>query len=63
MTVNSVILNFDANKVAHYEKENWVSYYNKDWTKLLVVSVAMVKHAFALPWWKAVYGAYLYTAS
>jgi hypothetical protein len=50
---------FDPRKVAHYEKENYVAYYQKDWLKLLRVSVGMVGEAFALSPWQAIYGAYL----
>ena len=59
MRPNNPIRNFDPRKVAHYEKENYVAYYQKDWLTLFRVSVAMVKEAFALSWLQAVYGAYL----
>lgn len=51
--------NFDPDKLARYETENWVAYYQKDWPKLLRVSVAMVKEGFGLSWPQAIYGAYL----
>ncbi len=51
--------NFDPHRVANYEKENYVAYYQKDWFKLLRVSVGMVGEAFALSLWQAIYGAYL----
>jgi len=51
--------NFDPHKIAHYEKENYVAYYQKRWLKLLRVSVGMVKEAFSLSWPQAIYGAYL----
>jgi len=50
---------FDPRKVAYYEKENYVAYYQKDWRKLLRVSVGLVKESFALSLWQAIYGAYL----
>jgi len=50
---------FDPRKVAHLEKENYVAYYQKDWLKLLRVSVGLVKESFGLNVWQAVYGAYL----
>jgi hypothetical protein len=50
---------FDPHKLAHYEKENYVAYYRKDWLKLLRVSVGLVKESFGLSIWQAVYGAYL----
>jgi hypothetical protein len=59
MRPDNPIRNFDPQKVAHYEKENYVAYYQKDWWKLFRVSVAMVKEAFALSWLQALYGAYL----
>lgn len=59
MRPDNPIRNFDPRKVAHYEKENYVAYYQKEWLKLFRVSVAMVKEAFALSWLQAVYGAYL----
>jgi hypothetical protein len=50
---------FDAYKVAHYEKENWVAYYQKRWLRLLRASVGMVKEAFKLSLGQALYGAHL----
>ena len=59
MRPDNPIRNFDPRKVAYYEKENYVAYYQKDWLKLFRVSVAMVKEAFALSWLQAIYAAYL----
>ena len=59
MKPDNPIRKFDPQKVAHYEKENYVAYYQKDWPKLLRVSVAMIKESFALSWLQAIYGAYL----
>lgn len=50
---------FDPVKAGHYEKENWVAYYQKRWLRLMRVSVGMVRHAFGLSFWQAVYAAYL----
>jgi hypothetical protein len=50
---------FDPRKIAHYEKENYVAYYQKHWLRLLRASVGMVKEAFGLSLWQAIYGAYL----
>lgn len=58
MKVNG-LRNFDPPKVAYLEKENWVAYYNKNWLRLLKVSVGMVREAFGLSRVQAVYGAYL----
>lgn len=59
MKPDNPIRNLDPRKLAYYEKENYVSYYQKDWLKLLRVSVGMVKEAFGLSWLQAIYGAYL----
>ncbi len=59
MRPDNPIRNLDARKLAYYEKENYVAYYEKDWLKLLRVSVGMVKESFGLSWLQAVYGAYL----
>ena len=59
MRPDNPIRNFDPRKLAHYEKENYVAYYQKDWLKLLRVSVGMVKESFGLSWLQAIYGAYL----
>ena len=59
MKSNNPIRNLDPRKLAYYEKENYVAYYEKDWMKLLRVSVGMVKESFGLSWLQAIYGAYL----
>lgn len=50
---------FDPRKLARYETQNYIAYYRKDWLRLLVVSVSMVKEGFGLSWPQAIYGAYL----
>jgi hypothetical protein len=59
MRPDNPIRNMDPRKLAHYEKENYVAYYQKDWPKLLRVSVGMVKELFGLSWLQAIYVAYL----
>ncbi|HET6821195.1 MAG TPA: hypothetical protein VFH34_01035 [Anaerolineales bacterium] len=59
MRPDNPIRNLDPRKLAHYEKENYVAYYQRDWLKLLRVSVGMVKESFGLSLPQAVYGAYL----
>jgi len=59
MRPDNPMRDFDPRKVARYEKENYVAYYQKDWLKLLRVSVGMVGEAFALSLPQAIYGAYL----
>jgi len=59
MKAISPMWTFDPRKIAHYEKENYVAYYKKRWLTLLRASVGMVKEAFGLSLWQAIYGAYL----
>jgi hypothetical protein len=59
MRADSPLRNFDPAKIALYEKENYVAYYQRDWLKLLRASVGMVKESFSLSLWQAIYGAYL----
>ena len=59
MRPDNPIRNFDPHKLAHYEKENYVAYYQKDWLKLLRVSIGLVKELFGLSLWQAMYAAYL----
>jgi hypothetical protein len=50
---------FDPGKLAQYEKENYVAYYQKRWLRLLRVSIRMVQEAYQFSLWQAIYGAYL----
>lgn len=59
MRPDNPIRKLDPRKLAHYEKENYVAYYQKEWLKLLRVSVGMVKESFGLSWPQAIYGSYL----
>lgn len=59
MRPDSPLRKFDPRRLAHYEKENYVAYYQKNWPRLLQVSVGMIKEAFGLSPLQAVYGAYL----
>ena len=59
MRPDNPMRNFDPVKLAHYEKENYVAYYQKDWLKLLRVSIGLVKESFGLSLWQAMYAAYL----
>lgn len=59
MRPDNPIRNFDPRKVAHYEKENYVAYYERNWPRLLRVSVGMVRESFALSSLQAIYAAYL----
>jgi hypothetical protein len=57
--MNSKMRQFDPRQVAYYEKENWAAYYQKQWGRLLRVSVGMVRHSFGLSSWQGIRAAYL----
>jgi len=59
MNVKDSLSRFDPRLVAQFEKENYMAYYQKNWPRLLLVSVRMVKEFFHLSFLQAVYGAYL----
>jgi hypothetical protein len=50
---------FDPSRLAYYEKENYMAYYQRRWLRLLVVSISMVKEAYQLSLPQAIYAAYL----
>ena len=50
---------FNPQKLAHFETENYIAYYQRRWLRLLGVSIAMVKEAYQLSLLQAGYGAYL----
>jgi hypothetical protein len=49
MDANSPLAKFDPRKIAYYEKENYVAYYQKRWLRLLRVSVSVVKEIYTFP--------------
>jgi hypothetical protein len=53
------LVNFQPAKIARYEKENYVAYYQRDWFKLLRSSIGMVKETFGVSIIQAIYLAYL----
>ena len=59
MKQNSPLKRFDPQRVARYEKENYVAYYQHDWLTLLRASIGLVKETFGLSVLQAIYGAYL----
>ena len=50
---------FDPNRVGACECGAWVAYYRKEWAKLLVVSVGLVRAGFRMRWWPTLKGAWL----
>jgi len=50
---------FDPRRVGALECDTWVTYYRRRWWPFLRAAVAVVRHAFGLPWRKTLYGAWL----
>jgi len=50
---------FDPRRVGALECETWVTYYRREWWPFLRAAVAVVRHAFGLPWHKTLFGAWL----
>jgi len=50
---------FDPRRVGALECDTWVTYYRRRWWPFLRAAVAVVRHAFGLPWHKTLYGAWL----
>lgn len=51
--------NFDPRRVGELECRAWVTYYRREWPKLLVASVGLVRAGFQLRWIRVPYGAWL----
>ena len=50
---------FDPNRVGALECRAWVTYYRREWGKLLLASVGLVRYGFRLRWDRVLYGAWL----
>jgi hypothetical protein len=50
---------FDPRRVGALECRAWVTYYRREWGKLLVASVGLVRHGFRMRWDRTLYGAWL----
>jgi hypothetical protein len=45
---------FDPIKVAHYEKEAWAAYYQRQWLRLLRLLIGLVRSTYGLSLWQAI---------
>ena len=59
MKVDSPLRKFDPRRLAHYEKENYVAYYQKNWLRLLRVSIGLIREICGFSLGQALYAAYL----
>lgn len=50
---------FDPRYVGRLERDAWVSYYRRQWGRVLVSAVGMVRAGFGMSWWRTLYGAWL----
>jgi hypothetical protein len=50
---------FDPRLLGERECAAWVAYYRRDWVRVLRAALGLTRHAFALPWPAAAYGAWL----
>ena len=46
--------NFDPIKVARYEKDSWVAYYQRRWFTLLRLLIGLIRSTYGLSWWQAI---------
>ena len=51
--------NFDPRRVGEQECRAWVSYYRRDWPRVLVASVGLVRAGFGMGWPRTLRGAWL----
>ena len=51
--------NFDPRRVGALECRAWVSYYRRDWPRVLVASVGLVRAGFRMTWPRTIQGAWL----
>jgi hypothetical protein len=50
---------FDPRRVGVLESRAWVTYYRREWGKLLLASVGLVRAGFRMRWDRTLYGAWL----
>ena len=50
---------FDPRRVGALECRAWVTYYRREWLKLLVASVGLVRAGFGMNWGRTLWGAWL----
>lgn len=55
----SRLRSFDPVRLGDLEYRVWVGYYLRQWPRVLVVSVGLVRAGFGLDWFRTLYGAWL----
>lgn len=49
---------FDPLRVGRWEADAWIAYYQRRWLGVLVAAVQLTRHAFGMPWWPTLRGAW-----
>jgi hypothetical protein len=55
----SRLRSFNPHRIADLEYRAWVSYYRRDWLRVLVAFVTLVKMGFGMNWYRTLHGAWL----
>jgi hypothetical protein len=55
----SPMRHFDPRRLGGLECDAWVAYHRRDWWRVLVAAVGMVRVGFRMPWRRTLYGAAL----
>src|SRR6202050_2549032 len=50
---------FDPERVADLEYQVWVGYYRRQWHRVLISSVGLVRVGFGMNWYRTLHGAWL----
>jgi hypothetical protein len=50
---------FDPQRVADLEYQVWVGYYRRQWHRVLIASVGLVRVGFGMNWYRTLHGAWL----
>jgi hypothetical protein len=55
----SRLRSFDAARLADLEYQAWVGYYLRQWPRVLIASVGLVRAGFGMDWYRTLHGAWL----
>ena len=55
----SRLRSFDPGRIADLEYRAWVGYYLRDWPRVLLASVGLVRVGFGMNWYRTLHGAWL----
>ena len=55
----SRLRSFDPERVANLEYQVWVGYYRRQWHRVLIAAVGLVRAGFGMNWYRTLHGAWL----